>query len=68
MRRSFEDGKAETVTLAIAKSLETLGANAGEPRNRTMQRAIVTEALHHLVSITIPGTIVPLPYAYVARL
>jgi D-proline reductase (dithiol) PrdB len=45
-----------------------MGANAGEPHNRAMQLAIVKEALHHLVAIATPGTIVPLPYEYVARL
>jgi len=45
-----------------------MGANAGAPHNSAMQRAILTEALHHLVSITISGTIVPLSYAYMARL
>ena len=44
-----------------------MGANAGEPHNRAMQTAILKDALRQLVSIDTPGTIVPLPYAYVAR-
>jgi betaine reductase len=47
--------------------LVPMGANAGEPYNKAMQTAIVKEALHHLVSIETPGTIVPLSYEYVAR-
>jgi D-proline reductase (dithiol) PrdB len=45
-----------------------MGANAGEPHNTAMQTAIVHAALHHLVAITMPGTIVPLPSTYRARL
>ena len=45
-----------------------MGANAGEPHNTAMQTAIVQAALHHLVTITMPGTIVPLSYTYGARL
>ena len=45
-----------------------MGANAGEPHNTAMQTAIVQAALHHLVAITMPGTIVPLPYTYGAHL
>lgn len=45
-----------------------MGANAGEPHNTAMQTAIMRAALQQLVAITMPGTIVPLPYAYVARL
>ena len=45
-----------------------MGANAGEPHNRAMQTAIVHAALDQLVAITMPGTIVPLPYIYGSRL
>jgi D-proline reductase (dithiol) PrdB len=44
-----------------------MGANAGEPHNRAMQTAILKDALRQLVLIETPGTIVPLPYEYVAR-
>lgn len=45
-----------------------MGANAGEPHNIAMQTAILQAALQQLVAISLPGTIVPLPYTYVARL
>ena len=45
-----------------------MGANAGEPHNIAMQTAIVRAALQQLVAITMPGTIVPLPYTYGTRL
>jgi D-proline reductase (dithiol) PrdB len=45
-----------------------MGANAGEPHNTVMQTAIVQAALRHLVAITMPGTIVPLPFTYGTRL
>jgi glycine reductase complex component B subunit gamma len=44
-----------------------MGANVGEPHNKAMQTAIVRDALHYLVSIDTPGTIVSLPYEYRAR-
>jgi D-proline reductase (dithiol) PrdB len=44
-----------------------MGANVGEPHNRAMQAAIVRAALHHLMAIDTPGTIVPLAYEYRAR-
>jgi D-proline reductase (dithiol) PrdB len=45
-----------------------MGANAGEPHNTAMQNAIVEAALQQLVAITMPGTIVSLPYTYGAHL
>ena len=51
---------------AVAPSVP-MGANAGEPHNRSMQTAILKDALRQLILIETPGTIVPLPYAYVAR-
>jgi D-proline reductase (dithiol) PrdB len=48
--------------------LVPMGANAGEPHNTAMQIAILKAALRHLVSIETPGTIVPLPYEYVAHI
>jgi D-proline reductase (dithiol) PrdB len=44
-----------------------MGANAGEPHNVEMQTGIVKDALTQLTKITTPGTIVPLPYEYVAK-
>jgi D-proline reductase (dithiol) PrdB len=45
--------------------LVPMGANAGEPNNKEMQRAIVKDSLKNLVSIETPGRIVSLPYEYV---
>jgi len=47
--------------------LVPMGANAGEPNNKEMQRAIVKDSLKNLVSIEIPGEIVLLPYEYVVH-
>ena len=44
-----------------------MGANAGAPHDRAMQTAIVQAALQQLMAITVPGTIVPLPYTYTGR-
>lgn len=45
-----------------------MGANVGEPNNPEMQKAIVKDALKQLVEIKTPGTIVPLPYEYQAKI
>ena len=47
--------------------LVPMGANAGEPHNKEMQIAILKDALRQLAMIETPGTIVPLPYEYVAH-
>ena len=47
--------------------LVPMGANAGEPHNIAMQTAILKDSLRALVSIDTPGTIVPLPYEYIAH-
>lgn len=47
--------------------LVPMGANAGEPHNIEMQYNIVKDSLEELVKITNPGTIVPLPYEYKAK-
>lgn len=47
--------------------LVPMGANAGEPHNVQMQTDIVRAALEQLVAIQTPGTIVPLPYEYIAK-
>ena len=44
-----------------------MGANAGGPHNVEQQTAIVKDTLRQLEEITTPGTIVPLPYEYVAK-
>lgn len=44
-----------------------MGANVGEPHNKTMQTAIVRDALLQLVSLQTPGAIVPLLHEYRAR-
>lgn len=47
--------------------LVPMGANAGEPNNKEMQRAILIDTLDNLVTIQTPGKIVPLPYEYIAK-
>jgi len=44
-----------------------MGANAGEPNNPEMQKAILKDTLKQLVAIDLPGKIVPLPYEYIAK-
>ena len=44
-----------------------MGANAGAPHDIKMQTAIVRDTLDQLVKIQTPGTIVPLPYEYIAK-
>lgn len=44
-----------------------MGANAGEPNNPEMQKAIVKDTLIKLTEISTPGQIVPLPYEYIAK-
>jgi betaine reductase len=44
-----------------------MGANAGEPNNKEMQRALLKETLRQLIAIDIPGKIVPLPFQYIAK-
>ena len=44
-----------------------MGANVGEPNNPDMQRNILKDTLTQLVKITTPGTIVSLPYEYIAE-
>jgi len=45
-----------------------MGANAGAPNDKAMQKAILTESLQHLIDITQVGTTVPLPYQYTAQI
>lgn len=44
-----------------------MGANAGAPNDKEMQTNIVRDTLKALVQIDQAGTIVPLPYEYVAK-
>jgi D-proline reductase (dithiol) PrdB len=48
--------------------LVPMGANAGAPHDKAMQRGILKEALKHLVEIQVVGTTVPLPYQYTAQI
>ena len=41
-----------------------LGHETGKPHQPELQRSIVRDAFHALVTITIPGTIVTLPYLW----
>jgi hypothetical protein len=44
-----------------------MGANAGEPNNIPMQTGIIKDTLIALSKITAAGTIIPLPYEYIAK-
>jgi len=44
-----------------------MGANAGAPHDKAMQRAILTDALKYLIEIQTPGRHIPLPYQYTAQ-
>lgn len=80
MQRAIEEAGIPTIIIAAlplvvrqngapraVAPLVPMGANAGEPNNKEMQRAIVKDSLKNLVSIEIPGGIVSLPYEYVAH-
>lgn len=80
MQRAIEEAGIPTVCIAalppVVKQTGTpravaprvpMGANAGAPHDIPMQTAITKEALENLVSIQTPGTIVPLPYEYIAK-
>lgn len=45
-----------------------MGANAGEPNNIEMQTGILKDTLEQLEVIQTAGTIVPLPYEYIAHI
>ena len=81
MQRAIEEAGIPTIIIAAlplvvrqngapraVAPLVPMGANAGEPNNKEMQRAIVKDSLKNLVSIETPGGIVSLPYEYVAHL
>lgn len=78
MQRAIEEAGIPTIIIAAlplvvrqngapraVAPLVPMGANAGEPNNKEMQRAIVKDSLKNLVSIETPGRIVSLPYEYV---
>ena len=78
MQRAIEEAGIPTIIIAAlplvvrqsgapraVAPLVPMGANAGEPENKEMQRAIVKDSLKNLVSIETPGEIVSLPYEYV---
>ena len=80
MQRAIEEAGIPTIVIAalppVVKQTGTpravaprvpMGANAGQPHNIEMQTGVVKDSLIQLVSITIPGTIVPLPYEYIAK-
>ena len=57
----------QTGTPRAVAPLVPMGANAGAPNDKEMQTAIVKDTLKYLVSIDQAGTIVPLPYEYIAK-
>lgn len=80
MQRAIEEAGIPTICIAalppVVKQTGTpravaprvpMGANAGAPHDVAMQTGICKDALEYLVKIETPGTIVPLPYEYVAK-
>ena len=80
MQRAIEESGIPTVIIAAlppvvrqtgapraVAPLVPMGANAGAPNDVEMQTAIVKGALESLETITQAGTIVPLPYEYIAK-
>ncbi len=57
----------QTGTPRAVAPLVPMGANAGAPHDNEMQYAIVKEALHQLEVLDSPGSVVPLPYEYNAK-
>lgn len=58
----------QTGTPRAVAPLVPMGANAGAPHNVEQQTAIVKATLEQLEEITTPGTVVPLPFEYQAKL
>ena len=56
----------QTGTPRAVAPLVPMGANAGAPHN-VEQTAIVKATLEQLEEITTPGTVVPLPFEYQAK-
>ena len=80
MQRAIEEAGIPTIVIAalppVVKQTGTpravaprvpMGANAGAPNDPAMQRAIVKDTLEELIKISTAGTIVPLPYEYIAK-
>lgn len=80
MQRAIEEAGIPTILIAAlppvvrqngspraVAPLVPMGANAGEPHNIEMQTGIVKDSLKQLVKIETAGTIVPLPYEYIAH-
>ncbi len=57
----------QTGTPRAVAPLVPMGANAGAPHNVEQQTAIVKATLQQLEEITTPGTVVPLPFEYQAK-
>ena len=57
----------QTGTPRAVAPLVPMGANAGGPHNVEQQTAIVKDTLRQLEEITTPGTVVPLPFEYQAK-
>lgn len=57
----------QTGTPRAVAPLVPMGANAGAPHNVEQQTAIVKATLEQLEAITTPGTVVPLPFEYQAK-
>lgn len=57
----------QTGTPRAVAPLVPMGANAGAPHNVEQQIAIVKATLEQLEEITTPGTVVPLPFEYQAK-
>ena len=57
----------QTGTPRDVAPLVPMGANAGAPHNVEQQTAIVKATLEQLEEITTPGTVVPLPFEYQAK-
>ena len=58
----------QTGTPRAVAPLVPMGANAGEPHNKEMQRDILKATLNQLIEIRTPGKIVPLPFEYIAKI
>ena len=57
----------QTGTPRAVAPLVPMGATAGAPHNVEQQTAIVKATLEQLEEITTPGTVVPLPFEYQAK-
>ena len=57
----------QTGTPRAVAPLVPMGANAGAPHNVEQQTAIVKATLEQLEEITTPGTVVPLPFEFQAK-